>query len=534
MISTIVFFIVLLAAWILPVTLKVKRSVHMLQLNFYQNEELNKWMSNNMNKVFSPIEVLYFTPIILVIFSDADNFILAGSAAAFIIVFGYLYATRPEKEGDLEYTPQIQRIFGVTYLLYGVGSALAIAIGAFISIEFSVVVLIVLACLPFTLVKITNSLLEPVERNINQRSIDDAKRLIQASPDLKVIGVTGSAGKSSVKTFAEAILSEKYNVLVTSGSYHTELSVTETINEQLKPDHEVFIVEMNAKQEGDIASICGVVGQEYGIISSISEEHMETFGSLETIKKTKHEIVETLPENGTALLNKDDENIRSYEAANPVKSVYYGIEQEDVDIRASEIAYSRKGTSFKVVTADGETENFQTCLLGKHNIYNLLAAIALGLEMNMTLSQMILPIKNIAPLKRSLELKPQKGNITIIDDSNNSDPAGSKRAVEILGKMNGYRMLITPGIMNLEESEYEWNKEWSRYSAEKCDYIILVGEKLTKYFQEGLEEVKFPKDNYYVAEDFNDAIQHMHKIAKPETIALFDNNYPEAAGDHSQ
>ncbi|RKL66817.1 hypothetical protein CR203_13360 [Salipaludibacillus neizhouensis] len=192
--------------------------------------------------------------------------------------------------------------------------------------------------------------------------------------------------------------------MVTSESYNTKLGVTRTINEQLKPYHDIFIAEMGAKQEGDIQEICELVNQKNGILTAIGEQHLETFKTLDTIKKTKHEIVETLPEkDGVAILNKDDENIMSHKAKNPCRRVYYEVNEEDVDLRATNIAFSPKGTSFTVRLVNGEEEQFRTRLLGKHNVYNILAALAIGLEMGMSLKQMIQPVKKIEPVKHRLE-----------------------------------------------------------------------------------------------------------------------------------
>ncbi|CAM3983254.1 UDP-N-acetylmuramoyl-tripeptide--D-alanyl-D-alanine ligase [Alkalicoccus chagannorensis] len=527
MIQTIIFFAVMLIAWILPITLKVKRSIHMLQLNSYRNERYGKWMKDHPSKVISPVEGLYVLPLLLLVFTDSETLLLSSAAAVFVLVFAYFYATRPEEKKKLVYTPRVQRLFGVTYVLYALSAMLAVTAGGFIHVGAGLIVLVITAVLPFYITALTNLLNKPVEQRINDGFVQDAKRLIDASPDLKVVGITGSFGKTSVKHFVHTVLSAKYNVLMTPESYNTKLGVTRTINEQLKPYHDIFIAEMGAKQEGDIQAVCDVVNQQYGILTAIGEQHLETFKTLDTIKKTKHEIVETLPENGVAVLNKDDENIMSYEASNPARRVYYGVDRDDVDIRAENISYSAKGMTFTVRTADGQEAQFRTRLLGRHNVYNVLAAVAIGMEMEMTLQEMAAPVKNIAPVEHRLELKPTSGNITIIDDSFNSNPVGSKMAVEVLGQMDGYRMLVTPGMIELGDKEYELNKEWGRYSAEHCDYIILVGPKQTKPIQDGLHEAGYPEEKLYIAQNLNDALQHMHQKAQPNTVVLLENDLPD-------
>src|SRR5690606_11698284 len=116
------------------------------------------------------------------------------------------------------------------------------------------------------------------------------------------------------------------------------------------------------------------------------------------------------------------------------------------------------GTTFTVETKDGESETLTTSLLGKHNVYNILAAITLGIELGISLSEMKMAIKTLKPVQHRLELKKTRGNITIIDDAFNSNPVGAKMAIDVLGNMEEYKVLITPGMIELGEKEYELNK----------------------------------------------------------------------------
>lgn len=523
-----VLYVLLLSAWILPITVKVKRSVHMLQLNSYRNERYDKWMSLNRSRTFHIMESLYLIPLILSVVSSSPLLIFVFAIIVFALTFIIFWKNKPAEKKKLVYTQRVQRLLATTYIIYGIIAAAAIVLGEFVHLSFVLILLVSTAVLPFYLVRLANSINSPIEKRISEGFVNDAKRLLKASPDLKVIGITGSFGKTSVKHFVHAILSSNYNVLMTPESYNTRLGVTRTINEHLKPYHDIFIAEMGAKQEGDIEEICDIVHQQFGMLTAIGEQHLETFKTLDNIKKTKHEIVETLPEQyGVAILNKDDENIMSHKTKNQCRKVYYGIDSDDLDLRGSNIEYSAKGMTFTVTLSNGEEETFKTKLLGKHNVYNILAAIAIGLEMNISFKKMVSSVKNINPVTHRLELKRTSGNITIIDDSFNSNPVGSKMAVDVLGRMEGFRMLVTPGMIELGEKEYEINKEWGRYAAEHCDYIILVGKKQTVPIQEGLKQARYPEEKLYVAEHLQDAIQQMHTVAKPNTVVLLENDLPD-------
>ena len=135
--------------------------------------------------------------------------------------------------------------------------------------------------------------------------INDAKQMLAQMPDLKIIGITGSYGKTSTKHYLNRILSEQFDVLMTPGSFNTPMGVVRTVREMMKPYYYVFIVEMGAKQLGDIKEICDIVHPEIGIVTAVGEQHLESFKSIENVQRTKFELVEALPENGFAVLNDD-------------------------------------------------------------------------------------------------------------------------------------------------------------------------------------------------------------------------------------
>ncbi|MFA9557924.1 UDP-N-acetylmuramoyl-tripeptide--D-alanyl-D-alanine ligase [Evansella sp. AB-rgal1] len=516
-------YVLLVIAWILPVIAKTVKSVHMLQLNSYRNERYLLWISRNKGKVFQLRDVLLLVPIVLALVND-----YAGSISAIaVFVLLYLVRSKSAEKKKLVYTPRVKRLLTTTFILYGVFLLVGIVMLGTFGLVPLVLIFAVTLFASFYMLLIANTVNLPIEKQINEYYFKDAKRLIQSSKDLKVIGITGSYGKTSVKHFMHDVLASKYNVLMTPESFNTKLGVTRTIREKLKPYHEVFIAEMGAKQQGDVEEICELVDQQFGILTAIGEQHLETFKSLENIKKTKYEIIETLPQDGIGILNKDDENIMSYKPDYSGKIVYYGIDASDVDIKAKDITYSNKGMDFTVELKSGESETFRTKLLGKHNVYNILASVAIGLQLGMKLSEMVKPIRGLDAVSHRLELKRTSGNITIIDDSFNSNPVGSKMAVDVLGSMDGFKMLVTPGMIELGDKEYDLNKHWATYAAEKCDYIILVGKKQTKPLQDGLIEANYPESQYYVAHDLQDAIQQMHKVAKEKTIVLLENDLPD-------
>jgi UDP-N-acetylmuramoyl-tripeptide--D-alanyl-D-alanine ligase len=290
----------------------------------------------------------------------------------------------------------------------------------------------------FLFILLINFINLPIEKAISQWFMNDAKKKIQSMQGLKVIGVTI------------------------------------TIRSKLNATHDIFIVEMGAKRSGDIKEICELVSPQYGLITSVGPQHLETFKSIGTIIKTKFELVDALPADGIAFLNMDNEIISSMPVTKDV--VGYGINDKSQKYYAEDVNFNMNGMNFKVVKADtGESAVFTTKLLGYHNVSNILAATSVASELGMSMDDIAYAVRGLEPVAHRLEFKKQ-GDICIIWDAYNSNPEGAKSALEVLKSFDGLkRVLITPGMIELGEQEAELNKEFGKQAGGSCDYIILVG-----------------------------------------------------------
>ena len=285
---------------------------------------------------------------------------------------------------------------------------------------------------------------------------------------------------------------------------------------------------MGAYKMGEIKELCDLVKPKYGILTKIGTAHIEIFGSQENIQKGKFELIESLPSDGIGVLNGDDELQKSYKLKNDCKILWIGIENKDVDVYACDIKTSNKGTSFNVIFKGDKTKyQFTTKLLGYNNIYNILASLALSKEFGLTVDQMKKAVLNVKSVEHRLELRPA-GNITYIDDSYNSNPVGSKMALEVLKDMPGLRVIMTPGMVELGEKSYELNKKFGSYMKDSCDIVILVGEKITKPIYDGLMETKFNEKDIYVVKSTNEAFSLVKKLSSnKETYCLIENDLPD-------
>jgi UDP-N-acetylmuramoyl-tripeptide--D-alanyl-D-alanine ligase len=361
---------------------------------------------------------------------------------------------------------------------------------------------------------------------INNGFKKKAIKKLNSMSNMKVIGITGSYGKTSSKNILNDILNVKYNSFPTPKNFNTPLGLIITINNYLDKFNDLFIAEMGAFKRGEIKELCDLVHPTYGILTKIGVAHLESFGSQENIQKGKFELIESLPSDGIGILNFDDPLQVSYKLKNNCKIVTIGIDNENVDVRAIDIKLSNVGTTFNVIfKGDKNKYKFETKLLGKANVYNILAGIALGYNLGINVEQLIIGVKKVKPVEHRLELK-KMGIINIIDDAYNANPDGTKMALDVLNNMPGKKIVISSGMIELGSKSYELNMELGSYMKGKCDQVILLGKEQTKPIYDGLIKAKFDKNNIYILNDIKEAIE-LIKGESSDTYVLIQSDLPD-------
>jgi UDP-N-acetylmuramoyl-tripeptide--D-alanyl-D-alanine ligase len=443
-----------------------------------------------------------------------------------------LFVDREKRKLDqnkkpLVVTSRIKRLIITIALLYLIPS-----IAYFINNGYRNRVLLSLAMmtsLNYIVVYIANLINHPMERIIYHKYEHNAKKKLESMSGLKVIGITGSYGKTSCKNILNDVLNVKMNCLATPKSLNTFNGLMITVNNQLSKFDDAFIAEMGAYVKGEINRLCKLVNPKYGIITTIGTAHLETFGSEQNIIDGKMELIEYLPSDGIGILNKDDVKQKNYKIKNPnpAKIVWIGIDSKNVDVKAENIKCSSKGTEFEIIfKGDNKKYKFETKLLGKHNVYNILAAVALGYEFGLTIKELQQGVKKVRPVEHRLEVK-KLGKFYQIDDAYNSNPIGAKSALEVLNSVDGYKIVVTPGMIELGNKEYELNREFGKQIADVADYVILIGEKQTKPILEGLTKEKFDKDKIKVLNDVRESYKLIATIDKKNIYALYENDLPD-------
>lgn len=515
-----------LAYYIVFIFLTNKRYLHMLQLNSYMNSRYMKWFRGNYLKELHFRSVIPFISIIFIVFQQYIAFL-----AIWICTYTFLYFKRINIKEKKKFvvTDRVKRQYSTTAVIF----VLMILAANYLCLYYGkselavfLALIVLMGELKVIYALLANTVNLPLEKAISRWYYNDAKRLLKQNKQLTVIGITGSYGKTSSKYILSRILSEKYNVLMTPESYNTLMGVVRTIREHLKPTHEVFIVEMGAKKRGDIKEICQLVKPKYGLITSIGLQHLETFKTLNNIIETKFELIESLTSEGAAFLNFENEAIRNKKTDK--LRISYGISNNALSYWAEEIKYDNRGSSFMLHSYKSEPFELKTRLMGLHNVMNIVGASAVALELGVGIENICYAVKQLNAVPHRLELKDSSSGVTVIDDAFNSNPEGANEAINVLGKFNSsMKILVTPGLVELGESEYECNYNLGTKAAEVCDFIIMVGIKRSKPISEGLTAVSFPIEKTFVAKNLNEALEKLKTITINGSVVLFENDLPD-------
>jgi UDP-N-acetylmuramoyl-tripeptide--D-alanyl-D-alanine ligase len=533
--------------WITRAVIRTNGALHILQLEGYKSARFLNWLVNNPTKMLDIKELIAIADLLILALIAYFFNVTALTLPIFILLWiaievYFIMTYKPvEAKKPLVYTARASRLFRLAIFLI-IASVVAVMLqteGLFIwqlssdQLYFQFMVLFAstfvlnqLAAINLTL---ANLLIYPVEKTINARYFRAAREKIKKLK-IKVIGITGSYGKTSTKYILQKILSQKFNTLMTPDSYNTPMGICKVINGQLKPEHEVFIVEMGAYKKGEIKELCDLTQPEIGILTAVGPQHLERFKSIENTAKTKYELIESLPQNGVAVFNNDNEICSGLADKTKIKVVRYGIDKSDdrVNLTAKNIQNTSSGLVFTVEDSSGEAAQFKTKLLGKNNVYNILAATAVALECGMTLDEVSRAVRMLEPIPHRLQLLPGSGDVTVIDDGFNANPVGAKAALEVLGSFeNGRKVLITPGMVELGEMEFKENKIFGASAAKVCDFVILVGATRTKPILEGLREAGFPEEKIIIAKSLAEASERMREIVKAGDVVLFENDLPD-------
>ena len=475
--------------------------LQIIQLSSYKISGYWTWLKDTHAKFINRIAMLSFMSFACMLITATlfDSFTKTASSLSYIGLIFYIYFVTvytvnmyntPKK------TPLVQ-----TYRMTRLCILLAILMAGFtfliIALTTEYIPIIRIASIALTplllpiMVPLAHFIICPFEILNYKKYILWAKLKLKKHPNLIKIGITGSYGKTSTKYILNTILSEKYSVCISPHSFNTPMGITKVILNYLKPNNEVLIVEMGAKQVGDIQYLCDIVNPKYGILTSVGNQHLATFGTIENIKKTKNELIKSLPDDGLAIFNGDNKICMELYDKCKINKNYISINNEQAFARAEDVKLSNRGISFTLII-DNKEIDCTTKLLGSHNLTNILLSTTLAYKLGLSLKQIQLGISKLEPINNRLELRKENG-LNILDDSYNSNVEGSIRALEVLKLFEkGNKIVVTPGLVELGSKEKEENISFGKNLSKIANFVIIVN-KTNQDSIKGLFEEIFMK-----------------------------------------
>ncbi len=349
-------------------------------------------------------------------------------------------------------------------------------------------------------------------------------------PDLKTVGITGSYGKTSTKEILACLLSDKFKVLKTEKHQNSEMGISRSVLEELNKEHEVFVAEMGTYGVGGIRLLANIVQPQIGILAGINEQHLSLFGSIDKTIKAKYELIESLPRDGLAVFNGDNEHcLKLYEMTDMPKKMY-SLEKpkgkKNPDIWVEDMGVEKKFLYFTVFTKEGESEEFRVNLLGKHNIPNILASVLVARYLGMGLKEIAQACKKINEHQGSMKMQAGVRGLNILNASYSANPHGVVGDLDYLQTRPRKRIIIMPCLIELGKRSRDIHKEIGRKIGEVCDFAIITTRERFSEIQEGAQESGLEKENVVFINKTEEIIRRMEIVAVPGDTILLEGRVP--------
>ncbi len=338
---------------------------------------------------------------------------------------------------------------------------------------------------------------------------------------VKVIGITGSVGKTSSKELIHSVLSRRFRTLKSEGNQNNEIGLPLTLL-KLQRHHQRAVLEMGMYTTGEISTLCRMAQPEIGVLTIIGPVHLERAGSMEAIVAAKQELVEALPEHGTAILNKDDDRVMGMAAHTKAAIFTYGLD-ESADLWADNIhSMGLEGVGF-TLHYGREAMRVQVPLLGRHSVHTALRAAAVGLVEGMAWPEIIAGLSQTTAQLRLVAVPGPKDSI-IIDDTYNSSPDSVMAACNLVKDLDGRHIVVLGDMLELGQMEEESHRLIGRRAADVAQILIAVGPRSRLLGEEALQ-VGMPADRVIMVDDAVTAVPILEKIIQEKDIILVKGSY---------
>ncbi|MCX6790809.1 MAG: UDP-N-acetylmuramoyl-tripeptide--D-alanyl-D-alanine ligase [Candidatus Gribaldobacteria bacterium] len=367
----------------------------------------------------------------------------------------------------------------------------------------------------------------PFEFIAKQLIIAKAKKTIRKASNLKVIGIAGSYGKTTLKNILASVLSAKLKVLATPKSINTPVGIAQWISRSYNKNVDVLIIEMGEHYRGDIKHLCSIANLDVAILCGINEAHLERLGHLDNSIATLFELVENTPKEALILLNADDQNIlNNYAKYTQERKVHFFSHHNNP---LCELKVQNKQFDSQNLTWDfevGGLGNFKTTLLGEYAIGDIVASIMIARSLNLTETEIKLGLSKVQPVQHRLFPIKNPAGALVIDDSYNGNPEGACEAIKVLGRFNNRRKIyLTPGLVETGSHSQEAHFEIGLHLSKVADLVILIKNSVTPYIAKALLKNGFNESQILWFKTAPEAHEALKDILKPTDVILFQNDW---------
>lgn len=416
----------------------------------------------------------------------------------------------------------------------GVSLTATVILFSFPLMDYFLWLLIIEKTVPFFVGGVTLFLSIPTEL-YRDFVIQKAIKLLREKKNLLVIGITGSYGKSSTKDYSAQILAKKFNVVATAGTQNTPIGIANTILTKINDETEVFIVEMGAYGQGEIAGMCQMVNPKIGVITAVNFQHASLFKDLNSTMAAKYELIESLPKDGIAIFNINNANARILFNKTRKKKKVFCYTKKDNDknfdedkinpdrIIAENVVVNQKDVLF-TARIDSLAFDFRAPLLGAHAVENILPAVYIAHHLGVSPVQIEDAVLHLRPVPRTMA-RIEKNDLVFIDDTFNANPDAVLAACEYLRIYKGKKMMVLQPMIELgkkaETEHYRVAREVSRI----CNVILLTNRNfylsILKGIQDGGDKCDIEVGNSHVLSEY------ISKHAKRGDVVLFEGKEAE-------
>lgn len=346
----------------------------------------------------------------------------------------------------------------------------------------------------------------------------------QGHPALRVVGITGSVGKTTAKEVVATVLAQRYSTLRSTGNQNNEIGLPLSLL-ALQPQHQMAVLEMGMYALGEIALLADIALPDIGVVMNVGPVHLERLGSIERIAQAKSELIRALPSSGLAVLNGDDPLVVAMRDQARCRVVSFGL-GSDNDIWASEItSHGLQGVSFRVQVAAQNglglapsSAQLRLGIPGRHMVMPALAAISVALAEGLTWAEIA---AGLGGVEATLRLVPRPGihGITLLDDAYNASPASMLASLDLLAELPGRHVAVLGDMLELGDYEVEGHYQVGRGCARMADTLVAVGVRAKSMVQSALAAGMAQADAYHV-DDTDAAISLLTGILRQGDVVL--------------